>query len=69
MGAQGTGVDCGGGSAKEVKIYHPVLLVSYQVGGPLTLTSMKAAAMSGISSCMMNEILPCKIWTEFVAPC
>ena len=29
---------------------------------------MKAAAMSGISSCMMNEISPCKIWTELVAP-
>src|SRR5882724_6184311 len=63
------GADCGRGSAKAVDIYHPALLVSYQVGGPLTLTSsMKAAAMSGILSCMMNEISPCRIWTEFVAP-
>jgi len=28
----------------------------------------EAAAMLGISSCMMNEIFPCRIWTEFVAP-
>src|SRR5882724_5698216 len=63
------GADCGRGSAKAVDIYHPALLVSYQVGGPLTLTSsMKAAAMSGILSCMMNEIYPCRIWTKFVAP-
>src|SRR5882724_9379764 len=63
------GVDCVGGSTEAVDIYHSGLLVSHQVGGPLTLTSsMKAAAMSGISSCMMNEISPCRIWTEFVAP-
>ena len=34
----------------------------------MLMSSMKAAAMSGISFCKMKETSPCKILTELVAP-